>query len=265
MEMLQKITLKNESELEALLIQDPGQIEEGFKVITSQRNKRNGRLDILGVDSEGAITVIELKVVTDPGQLTQALKYYDDLIKQGIVWYIRAFEPQKLEIKEIMPQIFLIAPDYDEQVKIQAKYLREDVRVRLFRYQAFDVNGKKEIALNELEVEEVSGIEVKPWSVEDNIAYIENKTAQESFKLALDKLSKLGPDIRLDPGFYVVKVWTAKGKLCELYPRKDYFNAGFKNEIGLQWESINRLTTPELVSALIDDRISGAYVLLSEG
>src|ERR1035437_964409 len=166
--MLKTTTLKNEAELETLLIQNPEQIEEGFKIITSQKNNRNGRLDVLGADSEGKMTVIELKVGIDPGQLTQALRYYDDIVKQGLDWYIRAFEPQKIAIKEMMPQIFLIAPDFDDQTKIQAKYIREDIIVRLFRYQIFDVTGKKEVALNEIEVEELSNIEIKPWSVDDN-------------------------------------------------------------------------------------------------
>ncbi len=263
--MLKTTTLKNEAELETLLIQNPEQIEEGFKIITSQKNNRNGRLDVLGADSEGKMTVIELKVGIDPGQLTQALRYYDDIVKQGLDWYIRAFEPQKIAIKEMMPQIFLIAPDFDDQTKIQAKYIREDIIVRLFRYQIFDVTGKKEVALNEIEVEELSDIEIKPWSVDDNISYITNTTARKSFKDALAQLSALGPDIKLVPGFYVVKAWTSKGKLCELYPRKDFFNASFKSEINLQWETINHITDKNIMTVIIAERIAHTYSLLTQG
>jgi len=43
-----------------LLVKDPNQIEEGFKIITHQRRTSGlRRLDILGVDSEGVLTLIE--------------------------------------------------------------------------------------------------------------------------------------------------------------------------------------------------------------
>jgi RecB family endonuclease NucS len=59
--------IQNETELEEILVNDPEQIEEGFKLLKTQRitTPYKKRLDVLGVDSKGTLTVIELKVRED--------------------------------------------------------------------------------------------------------------------------------------------------------------------------------------------------------
>ncbi|VVB74627.1 Endonuclease NucS [uncultured archaeon] len=74
--VLKEAVLKDEAELEALLIKNPAQIEEGFSIITHQKTHKSSRLDILGLDSNKTLTLLELKVVSDVGQLRQALSYY---------------------------------------------------------------------------------------------------------------------------------------------------------------------------------------------
>src|SRR3989344_4950572 len=109
--VLKEATLKDEAELEALLIKNPTQIEDGFSIITHQKTHKSGRLDIIGTDAQKTLTLIELKVVTDENQLKQALSYCDLILQQGMDWIREAY---KKEIEDAMPQIFLIAPDFDE-------------------------------------------------------------------------------------------------------------------------------------------------------
>lgn len=58
---IKSVELKELEELEPLLVKNPDLIEEGMKVLARQLQTDIGRLDILAVDSEGALVIIELK------------------------------------------------------------------------------------------------------------------------------------------------------------------------------------------------------------
>ena len=74
MKSINEIKLRDEAELEALLVQNPDQIEKDFTILTHQRKTFGFKtLDILGIDSEGILTLIELKNTIDEGQLRQAI------------------------------------------------------------------------------------------------------------------------------------------------------------------------------------------------
>ena len=135
--VLKDAKIKDEAELESILVKEPNQIEEGFKIITHQRKAYGQKkMDILGVDSEGVLTIIELKVLTDVNQLRQALNYYDWIVDQGLDWIADAYKHklEEIKIEQRMPQIFLIAPDFDEEMIREAKYIRDYIKIRLFRY-----------------------------------------------------------------------------------------------------------------------------------
>jgi len=58
---IKETTVDSELELEDLLSHEPETIEEGFRILTRQprTSPRSNRLDLLGDDSEGTLTVIE--------------------------------------------------------------------------------------------------------------------------------------------------------------------------------------------------------------
>lgn len=76
--VLKEAKIRDEAELESLLLRDPNQIEEHFLILT-QRKKTLGsrRLPFLGVDSRGVVTLIELSVTRERDQLRRALEQYD--------------------------------------------------------------------------------------------------------------------------------------------------------------------------------------------
>ena len=75
--VFKEIQLRNEAELESILKKNPSMIEENFQIIGNQLTTPTGRIDMLGVDSNGTLALVELKVQEDGEQLTQALTYYD--------------------------------------------------------------------------------------------------------------------------------------------------------------------------------------------
>lgn len=264
---LKPAILRNEAELEALLVNDPSQIEEGFKVITQQRSRpeQGSRLDILGIDSEGVITLIELKVRIDGGQFNQSLVYYDLILEQSIDWYLLAYK-EKISIdikKNTMPQIFLIAPDFDSQMLLQIKYLRPDIRVRLFRYQVFDVNAKKEIVLNEIEMPRVKEIESKPWSLEDNARYITDHSVRDNFKKATEMIKDISDDIKVDAEGYGVRFWAPNGKkICQIDPKRKSIAMGYKTDTSQKWEWIANIVDEKQIIEIIQQKIKYAYELM---
>lgn len=60
---LPEAKIRDEAELESILVKDPDQIEKGFFVLSNQR-KAHGQtsMDILGLDSNNVLTILELKV-----------------------------------------------------------------------------------------------------------------------------------------------------------------------------------------------------------
>lgn len=50
-----------EEDMKRAIILEPGLIEEGFRVVESERKVKGGFIDILGVDKDGGLVVVEIK------------------------------------------------------------------------------------------------------------------------------------------------------------------------------------------------------------
>ena len=208
---LKEARIRDESELESILIKNPEQIEEDFKIITHQRKAYGqDRIDILGVDSQGILTIIELKVIQDINQLRQALTYYDWVVERGLYWISDAYK-HKLESTNLtkrLPQIFLVAPDFDEKMIREAKYIRDDIKIRLFRYLVFEIEGNKEVKLVEVSVPKLSALESEPMTIDDNINYIDDEAVRKIFKLTMQKIKAIDEkNIQQKEGNWVVTYW----------------------------------------------------------
>ena len=62
----------------------PSLIEEGFKVLRTERKVRPGFIDVFGVDSQGRLTVVELKSGTSSMDAVLQLKKYVDSLKKEL-------------------------------------------------------------------------------------------------------------------------------------------------------------------------------------
>jgi len=100
----------SEAELEDLVRQGAELIEEGMQFVDHQRRTTRGPLDVLLVDSGGALVVAELKVVEDDGMVTQALDYYD-FVRARLESYARVYNTFKIDPNQ-EPRLLLIAPSF---------------------------------------------------------------------------------------------------------------------------------------------------------
>jgi len=245
---LKESKVRDEAELEALLVKDPNQIEEGFRVLTHQRKTHGFKtLDILGVDSEGVLTLIELKVSVDSGQLKQSILYFDWILQQGIDWISEAYKGplENRKIVNRMPQIFLIAPDFDEEMVMEAKYIRDDIKLRLFKYKIYEFNEMKYVTLLEDSISAIKKIESKPMTIKDNIDYINDDEVKSLFVNLIKKIKTLEESIEEKAYDWNNTYWIKGKKFCDLYPRKQAFSIGYKTNTEKKWESINNITDNE--------------------
>ncbi len=262
---LVEVSLSNEAELESILVQDPDQIEIGFTVLSHQK-KTDGTdaLDILGVSQEGILSIIELKVRTDKNQLRQAFKYYDYIMKQGLDWFREAYKDKigDRSIIDVMPQIMLISPDFDEEMLIEAKYLRDDITVRLFKYKAVLANSKKEIVLFEQDIPTVKIIEEKPWVFSDNERYIKDEEVRAKFNDLVSKIKSIDSEIEEKPDRRVVRYFISGRKICDIYVKQKYINVGYKtadDENG--WDYAKEIKTEDQFIEILN-LIKTAYELM---
>ena len=72
-----EIKIERESELRAMLGNNPSVIEEGLTVLKQEYPTESGPIDLLCSDNEGRLCVVELKLDQDDNMLLQALRYYD--------------------------------------------------------------------------------------------------------------------------------------------------------------------------------------------
>lgn len=266
MKSINEIKFKNEAELEAQLVQYPDQIEKGFTILTHQRKTYGFKtLDILGFDSEGILTLIELKNSVDDGQLKQAVLYYDWLLQQGIDWISDAYKSQlgEKKIAEKMPQIFLIAPEFDDEMLIEAKYIRDDIKVRLFKFIVLEIDESKFVKLIEIPNTGIKLLETKPWTLKDNIEYISDKDIKTLFENFIKKIKEIDKSIEEKPSNYFITYWIKGKKFCDLYPRKNSFSIGFKTNSEKKWEGINNISTKEQFDDAFS-QIFSAYELMKK-
>jgi len=264
---LKEFKLRDEAELEAILISQPELIEKDFIVLSNQRvTSQQKRLDILGVDINGTLTIIELKVVTDPMQLSQSLEYYTWVMEQGLDWFSSAYK-EKLKdrtIEDNMPQIYLIAPDFSNNMKNEVKFLRKDLTIRLFRYMPLEIENKKYVKLIEERIDPLKEILEKPWKISDNISYISNDDIKKLFKESLEKIKNIEKDkVEEKIGKLVISYWINGIKFCEFYPKKEYFAVGFKtDELDTGWTWQTEIADEKIFDDLLNTKLKHAYSIM---
>lgn len=235
---MEEIELRDEAELESIIRKDPSNLEPGLMIITDQRGAAGGRLDLLAIDSDGVLSLIELKVKTDEGQLQQALNYFDwvlesiDFVRDA---YKNKLDKHQREIKDEIPRILLVAPDFNKELVTAAKFLRDDIDLKLLRYKAFSIDGKKEIFTIPVEIPEMKEIEEKPKPLEYYPDYIGNAAVCETFNKVVKFFSTLSDEEPVTKKRNYMFRYDGR-KFAEIQVRHGYFWIGLKAEDEWFWK-----------------------------
>jgi len=213
--------LRERDELEPLLVANPDIIEQGLRILSRQLMTDSGPLDILAVDSEGALVIIELKNEASEGHLDQALRYYD-WCRQNVSWISNAYNSNNQIDPNSPPRLMLIAPSFTDTVKRISKYI--NIELHLVQYHAF-ANEKSERGIlctlidygQPPEPPEVPTIEKK-------IEYFQNNNVKNLFKAVLDELRET--QIEIKPiGGSKISFWYKGKRFMIMRPQKSVFVA----------------------------------------
>ncbi|MEM3407081.1 MAG: endonuclease NucS [Candidatus Aenigmatarchaeota archaeon] len=238
---IKSIELKELEELEPLLVKNPDLIEEGMKVLARQLQTDIGRLDILAVDSEGALVIIELKDEIDDEQLNQGIRYYDWAVR-NLAWLASVYknvDPKK------SPRLILIAPGFSENLKIIAKYtiLNSEDLLELKEYHAFELpNGQRAIYFSSLEIGEIPERPEIP-TIEDKEQYIESEEVKQLFRKSIEILKENGIEVKPIHGRRI-SLWYKEKRFAYIATRRNWFLCKVEKLDG-SWTELFRITNQE--------------------
>lgn len=259
--VLEEADLKDETEMEILLKNDPEQIERGLKVIANQVNTPKGRIDLLCIDADGVLTIIELKVTSDENQFKQGIRYFDWAI-ENIDWLRDAY---KVPIADQKPRIILIAPEFDEDILTEAKYWKEYVSsVNIFRFKCLKVENKKHIICSEVLLQSPKEIQEKPKTINDHLSYIRDEKVKENCIKVMDIIKRFSDkDIEVFPKKWGI-VFKYRGRnFAIIYPKRESFVIQWKSEDEEdKWPYITGIKKIEQANEIIEQQIKKAFSLV---
>jgi len=211
----------SELELEDLIVQEPSVIEDGFKVVAHQWPTDSGPLDILGVDAEGTVAVVELKVKEDDGQIIQALRYYD-YISDNLVAIAHYFSSDEFHVSDQEePRLILVAPSFSRTLRRICKYL--DVEIDLKEYRAYRLpSGEIALAITTIEIEdEKTKLRIYP-TLEQKLERIQNEKMRELAKRFLEELERMGYEKKMVKDEWI-SLWYKGRRIAYLGCKRKFF------------------------------------------
>jgi hypothetical protein len=219
----------SEQELEDLIRQHAGDIEDGLKFIDHQRRTDSGRLDVLLRDSGGALVVAELKVVEDDGMLMQAIDYYD-YVSRNVEAFSRLYKEHSVDPKQEL-RLILVAPSFSLTLIGRCKWI--DIPISLMTYTCLQFEGSKDVIpiFNEQSIPSAPEI-IEGYTIEDHLGYIVDGGVRSAAEALLEEIRNWSPGkISLDPLKYAVSM-KIKGKVFAYFHprRKHYLLSTYNND-----------------------------------
>ena len=217
----------SEVELEEVIRREPELIEEGLRFVDHQVPTVLGRIDVLLVTSEGALSVCELKVVEDDGMLTQAIDYYDYVVK-NIHAFARGYPDANIDPSQ-EPFLELIAPSFSSRMLNRCTWI--DIPIGLWRYTGIKVRGSK-FPTAVFSDEPISPSPQPPESrnIEDRFAYITDVAARKRAEYVVKQIEswEVG-SIVAEAIKHDISIKRAGSALAVLAPRRKFFWLTGKN------------------------------------
>jgi len=230
----------NESNLEELIRHYASKIEDGLIYIDHQvKTDRDRRLDVLLVDSGGALIVAELKVFEDDGMLLQGIDYYDYVTRHHDS-ICRTYSKHKIEVTE-PPRLMFIAPSFSIGFLERCKWI--SIPISLYTFQCIRIENDDDIipVFTEVNAPTIPKPPIARMSIDETLEYITDSDVRKTASDFLTEVKSWDSDnIALDP----IQDWISmkyKGRtFAYLGPRRKFF--GFQisdNEGNWPWITVH--------------------------
>ena len=211
----------SEQQLEDLLRQYSGKMEEGLVWLDHQKRTPGGRLDVLMVDSGKSLVVAELKVVQDDGMLMQGVDYYDYISTQVEV-FARLYKKYEIDPTQQV-RLFLIAPFFSQILVDRCKWM--DLPISLFTFHCLEFEDDPDIVpiFIEQPLPAAPAI-VEVMHLDDHLMYITDVEVRERVAALLDEIKTWRPgNISLDPIKYAISIKVNGHLFAYLKTRRKYY------------------------------------------
>ena len=211
----------SEQELEDLVRQHAGMIEEGLVYVDHQKSAAGGRLDVLMVDSGKSLVVAELKVVQDDGMLLQGLDYYD-YVSTHVEAFARLCRNHAIDPTQPV-RLFFVAPSFSQALVNRCKWI--DVPISLFTFHCLKFEGDDDV----VPVFAEQPIPTPPDPVEvmhldDHLGYITDLEVRNKASTLLEEIKNWKPgSISLNPIKYAISIRVNGRVLAYFYPRRQHY------------------------------------------
>jgi hypothetical protein len=142
---IEQIKLGNHRELEEMLTNEIGQIEEGLAVIANHVPINDkATLDILCRDDNGQLVVLQLSVSEDDAMFLHGIQSLDYVDK--FKSFLKAtYKEQKINDKE-KPRLILIAPSFSDAIRSAAEGMK-GMRMDLYEWEYLKLGDQKGLRL----------------------------------------------------------------------------------------------------------------------
>ncbi len=192
-----KVIDVTEKQLEDIVRKSTDLIEKGTKYIDHQKITDRGPLDVLMVDSGGALIVAELKVIEDDSMLMQSVDYYDYIVK-NLEGFTRAYKDFNINPSQTA-RLFLIAPSFSVSMLNRCKWF--DIPISLFTYKCISLEDDNQITPIYSEITIPSAPQITEHNdIEKNINYITNPDIKILFKEIMKEIQEINKaNITIDP------------------------------------------------------------------
>ena len=137
--------LKDKHEILELLLANLDKIEPDLRVVDKQIDlPDSGKLDVLCVDSFGALSIIQVLIEEDENVLVRALKHYDWVLRHmDVLGKIYRFKFNH----NLRPRVILIAPHFSDPFKRLIESVSTMVNIAIFEYACLESKESKGIFL----------------------------------------------------------------------------------------------------------------------
>lgn len=212
----------SETELEDLIRQAPELIEEGLRFVDHQAHTSRGPLDVLLVDSGGALVVAELKIVEDDGMLVQAIDYYD-FVYGNLDSFSRAYKQHKINPDQ-EPILYLIAPSFSVNLLNRIKWV--NIPISLFTFQCIELEDAKSeiLPIYKFVAYPIAQERIQAYSMEERFDYITDQHVRDLARDLITRISDCDPgQVFAEAIKYDVSIKHKGRVLGYLAPRRKFF------------------------------------------
>jgi len=256
---LKIIDIKEKKDLEPMLVRDLSTLEEGMVLVGQQVPTDTGPLDILAVDSEGALVVMELKSVVDETHLMQGLRYYDWVVSHA-AWIATAHKDKGIDPKEAC-RLLLVAPGFDEITKRIAKYI--SIPLELIDYECVELpDSSRDLLFRRVSIPDAPE-PPKIYTMPEKLKIIQDDKVRALLGEVLESMKQEGIEARPIHGEWI-SCWYKNKRFMYLGCKKKFFVCEVLHADG-DWSNRIRISTKKEWEDILKSEIHPACHRIAHG